>query len=61
MNAIYGMLDIEVADVLGVSVKEYAEKIESLTEMKMNAIILGALSDDDKQRKQAKRMFNLIK
>ena len=57
----YDLIDSAIAEELGVPLDEYIKKIESVSDLKMFAIIGGALDERPDKREQAKRMFNLIK
>ena len=57
----YELMDAAIAEEFDVPVEEYIEKIESVSDMRMLAIIFGALDERPEKREQAKRVFNLIK
>jgi DNA-directed RNA polymerase specialized sigma subunit len=56
----YEYIDIAIADELGVSVEEYIEKIESISEKRAEVIISAVWGEDQKKLEKAKRIFKNI-
>lgn len=54
---LYDLMDIAIAEQLGVSVEEYIKKIEMVDEDLMSEIIFGLLEGDEEK---AKDLFNRI-
>ena len=58
MPGLFDMMDMAIADELGVDVEVYIEIIEKCTEEEANFIILAILEEDTDNIEKAKEMFN---
>jgi hypothetical protein len=57
---LFDAFDQSLANELGVDVKEYIDKIESLSDKRMELILLALVSEDPIKVEKAKRIFKLI-
>jgi hypothetical protein len=58
MAGLFDMMDMAIADELGVDVEVYIDIIEKCTEEEANFIILAILEEDTDNIEKAKEMFN---
>jgi hypothetical protein len=58
MAGLFDMMDMAIADELGVDVEVYIDIIEKCTEEEANFIILAILEEDTNNIEKAKEMFN---
>lgn len=57
---LYDLIDEQCANILGVAVEEYIEKIEKTTHKRATLIISALMSEDAEMHTKASRIFNLI-
>lgn len=60
----FELMDLHCAEILGISVEEYVDKIEKLITKypyRSTVIIDGLLSDDKKQEERVKIIFHTLK
>ena len=55
---LFDVFDMEIASFLGIEVLEYIERIEKLSEYRMQVLVLGFLSSEEEEQEKAKKIFN---
>ena len=58
MAGLFDMMDMAIADELGVDVEVYIDIIEKCTEEEANFIIMTIIEEDTDNIEKAKEMFN---